>query len=98
MLLDKLRMKLDSSIGVAEDDSFILEMFQEAVVHNFGIVLGAYSCQEFLLVLGYAYSFEGLLFLILNVVLAILYIIDASDVEEYLNMVDVCIMAWSSYH
>ena len=54
MLLDKLRMKLDSSIGVAEDDSFILEMLQEAVLHNFGLVLGAYSGQEFLLGLGYA--------------------------------------------
>src|SRR5216117_4013652 len=93
MLLDKLRMKLDSSIGVAEDDSFILKMFQEAVVHNFGLVLGAYSGQEFLLGLGYAQSVEGLLDLIWNVVPALLNLVSGTEVVVDVVEVDVCKVA-----
>jgi hypothetical protein len=34
-------MKLDSRISIAEYDTLILKMFQEAVVYDLGLVLGA---------------------------------------------------------
>src|SRR2546427_7372647 len=41
--LDKLRMKLNSSIRIAEYDPFILEMFQKTMIDDLGLVLGTHS-------------------------------------------------------
>src|SRR5437870_4875967 len=93
VFLDKLRMKFDSRIGVAEDDSFILEMFQETVVHDLGLILCTHSSQEFLLGLGYAQSIEGLLDLIRNVVPALLNLVSGTEIVVDVVEVDVCKVA-----
>ena len=49
IFLHQLRMKLDSSISIAENDTLILKMFQKAVIDDLGLVLSAHSGQKFLL-------------------------------------------------
>src|SRR6266699_4071286 len=93
MVLDELRVNLNSRVGVAEDDTLVLEVFQETVVHDLGLILCTHSSQEFLLGFRYAQSVEGLLDLIRNVVPALLNLVSGTEIVVDVVEVDVCKVA-----
>src|SRR5690349_12022765 len=82
-------MEFDGSICIAENDSLILEMFQEAMVYDLRLVLGTNSSQEFLLSLGYAQPIEGLLDLIGNIFPLVLNLLGGTEIVVDVVKVDV---------